>query len=188
MARGRKKQPDKIDEAMASITPNLTKETFTEHFIKLKAAKGEVKEAASALADARAVLKGGYKRAEADGIDPKDMKWALEQDALDNDLRESSHRRRMTYMEFLGKPLGTQVSFDFAGAPGKGEEPENQPETMTELQRHRIIDAGKSAGGMRADSNPWVPGTYAHSLWAEGWQGAQAEMASKLGAEEDAIA
>ena len=184
MARGRKKkQPDKIDEAMESLTPNLTKETFNEFVQKALPAQREIDDAAAELSAAKGVLNGIFKQAEKAGIDKKDFKWALAQGRMDHDERESSHRRRMDYMAFMDMPFGTQVSFDFAGAPGKGEEPENQPETMTELQRHRITSAGKSAGqgGMRADTNPWNPGTYAHTVWHDGWMETQSEAAAKLG-------
>ena len=193
MARTRKKkQPDKIDETMAMVTPNLTKEDFNEVVREAISAQGQIDEDATDLAASKAVLKGVFKRAEKLGIDTNDLKWALAQNRMDNDLREASHRRRMLYMEFLDKPVGTQTSFDFAGAVGKGEEPENQPETMTELQQHRITDAGKSAGksGMKADTNPWLPGTYAAQLWDQGWQeGQEASVMERLGSEEeDAIA
>jgi hypothetical protein len=193
MARTRKKkQPDKIDETMASLTPNLTKETFSEFVQKAIPAQREIDDAAKELSAAKGVLNGIFKQAEKAGIDKKDFKWALAQARMDHDERESSHTRRMTYMAFMDMPFGTQVSFDFAGAAGAGTEPENQPETMTELQQHRITDAGRSAGksGMKADTNPWLPGTYAAQLWDQGWQeGQEASVMERLGSEEeDAIA
>lgn len=91
----------------------------------------------------------------------------------ENRERRELARRKM--MQWLGKPLGHQASFDL----------QSDDETVIALNAHalRAIAAeGYASGkaGHRRDSSPYTPGTEASAIFDTAWLRGQSELAETL--------
>ena len=84
--------------------------------------------------------------------------------------REAADRAYRRNMEWLGKPVGYQTSFDLAGAA-----PAPIQWGVRDLKRvdREGFDAGKA--GERADRNSYSPGTEPFARWHSAWLRGQAE-------------
>lgn len=157
--------------------------TFLEHVDNIVDKLAVKRSADSALATA-------YKAAEKDGLDRKDLKFAIAEGGLSSDERELRHRRRMQYLEFLGKPVGTQTDMftEEAADQSAGEgDPEAAAEDEAAVARHELnvaFNQGSIAGkaGAQAASNPYQPGSEQAQSWSTGWSAGQKEfVTSTLG-------
>jgi uncharacterized protein (UPF0335 family) len=133
-------------------------------------------------------LSNAYKQAERDGIDRKILKRAfLENDKTAAD-RERADQTLRQYMEWLGKPLGTQAAMDFGNdnKPAANGHAEADPETAAAVASHEATQTfhhGVTAGraGAAAASNPHQPGSEQAQQWSTGWAAGQKEAVMALG-------
>jgi hypothetical protein len=143
-----------------SGTSNVTKATFLEFYDKFVAATIEA-------ARTNAGLKAVKKAAKAAGIDVKELATAYKLSQQDRDTRDAAFDTRRRYMDWLGRPLGTQGEFDLS--TGSGDSPEDQ----AAAERHAIAEAYESgyvSGKLGAGSAfcPFDAGTEAHQQYMLG--------------------
>lgn len=157
MARGRKK-------TAAEIT-NVSKSDFLKFFDDLTSAL-RVK------ASADSALQNVYKMAEHAGIDRKQLKRAYAESQKTADERDRDHEKLRLYLEWLGKPIGTQATIDL-GDESEKTEPET-PEDAEAAERHsrnQAFEQGVIAGkaNANADSNPFIIGSAQAQDWSFGY-------------------
>lgn len=148
---------------------------FLEHFDAIGEKLRVKKTADAALANA-------YKAAERDGLDRKDLKFAIAESLKGTDEREVSHARRLQYLAWLGKPVGHQG--DIFGAESAAPEP--TPEDTAAVERHennvafqKGVEAG--AAGAALASCPYEIGGEEYQQFSVGWSAGQAEAVRALG-------
>ena len=159
---------------------NVGRATFLECFDDVKEKLRLKKEADSALANS-------YKRAENAGIDRKILKKALHDAELSAEERVINDRRYRLYLDWLGKPLGTQADIfetETAAEPvANGHDTAAEAEAVAKHQNNEAYEAGVAAGKAGADmaSCPYQPGTEEHQVFSTGWSAGQAAAVAALG-------
>lgn len=154
-------------------TGNVTGDTFLEFYDRLVEAVHAKDAAAMALANV-------YRAAERAGIDKKQLKRAYAESQKTADEREIDDGKFRQYMDWLGKPVGTQAEM-FRGDPEAAQAP--SPEASDKHDASQAHYAGHDAGraGANIDSNPHQPGTEAFAEWRGGWGEGQAAAVAALG-------
>ena len=159
---------------------SLTEEEFLAFFQEREEVKSDLAEALAACKAPRKALKNVEKRiGERMNLDA--FLRAMEDRLKPGFQREEEDAAYRKMMSFLGKPVGTQESFDFS------------PKEAGTAELHQIDSEGYEAGrnGHAADTNSWTPGTAryerfatAHTRGFAEFMTEQTERAAALGSDE----
>lgn len=144
---------------------NVSRQTFLEHYDVITEKLRVKKEADSALATA-------YKAAERNGLSRKELKRARDTADLTAEERTINDRRYRLYLDWLGKPIGTQATADPA-----------ETEAVQKHENNEAYEWGISAGkaGAALESMPYTPGTEEYQSAASGWAIGQKQAVEALG-------
>lgn len=132
----------------------------------------------SALDKRKAALAGDYKswkkQAKDDGIDLNDLEYALRIDAMSLAEQVASHNRRVTYLKFMKKPIGSQLSFidesvsDETGLTDEQREKKWTDIGYTEGARGASLVDAMTGHDPNSDTGRWI---------TAGWEAGQASLA-----------
>lgn len=153
--------------AGASLGSNLSRETFQEHWRKIKTLKRELDEANGRY---RAARKG----AENAGVDLKTLGLLEQLAKLDDGEADYRLNKVFLYAGWLSLPIGTQVSL-FEAEPPK-------PEAEDAHRQWAASEAGVESGkhGANREDNPFPPGSPLHVQWDAGWLNGQKIIAHEM--------
>ena len=171
MAKTRRSVPDTTqgDDAQvgAKLGANLTRETFEEHWRKIRTLKRE-------LDEANGRYRAAKKLAEGAGVDLKTLGLLEQLAKLDDGEADSRLNKLFRYAGWLDLPIGTQIDL-FQAEPRKEKaDAEHSEWAATEAG----IESGKH--GANRDDNPFVPGSPLHVKWDGGWLRGQEIIANGL--------
>lgn len=154
---------------------NVSRQTFLEHYDVITEKLRVKKEADSALATA-------YKAAERNGLSRKELKRARDTADLTAEERTINDRRYRLYLDWLGKPIGTQADAE-PTANGHATADPAETEAVQKHENNEAYEWGISAGkaGAALESMPYTPGTEEYQSAASGWAIGQKQAVEALG-------
>lgn len=163
---------------VSSTMGNLTQAVFLQHHDDVIEKLRLKKEADSALSNA-------YKAAGRNGVDIKELKRAIAMSALSAEERAMSDAKQRRYLEWLGRPIGTQATMFTEDDPQPNGHDRETAEAVHQHEQSEAYEAGVAAGkagaAIESITSLYQPGTEEFQSASQGWAEGQRLAVAALG-------